>query len=53
MKKYVLTDEQVNNCIVFLNRVKFKGIEEANAVLEIIQALHNPVEEVQENDCTR
>lgn len=41
-----LTEEQRDNVITLLERVDLKG-SEAIAFVEIVQALYNPVEEVE------
>lgn len=43
--KYELSEEQVKNIFIFLNRVDLKG-SEAAALLGIVSALSKPVEEV-------
>lgn len=45
--KYELSEEQVKNIFIFLNRVDLKGAEAA-ALLSIINALSKPIEEVKE-----
>lgn len=36
-----LSDEQLNNLIVFLNRVEYKGLEEVHAIQEILATINN------------
>ena len=45
--KYELSEEQVKNIFIFLNRVDLKGAEAA-ALLSIINSLSKPIEEVKE-----
>ncbi len=42
LKVVELSDEQINNCIVFLNRTELKG-SEAEAIVMIKMALKNAV----------
>lgn len=42
--KYELSEEQVKNIFIFLNRTDLKGAE-ATALLSIIQALSTPIVE--------
>lgn len=46
MKKVLLQDHQVNNMLLFLDRVTFAGIKEAQAALEIVIALRGAQEDV-------
>lgn len=47
--KYCLTDHQINNLMVFLDRVEVKGLTEIHAMNEILIALKNPcVEKIEE-----
>ena len=41
-KTYTLTDAQVKNILVFLNRVKYEGLTEVQAVFDIMRVLHPP-----------
>lgn len=42
--KYELTESQINNLIVFLNRVNYEGLKDINAINEILQSLNNPID---------
>ncbi len=50
--KYELSDQVRNNILVFLDRTEYKGRKEAVAVVEIEQALSNPIEEDGEGNDT-
>ncbi|MCM3273898.1 hypothetical protein [Paenibacillus elgii] len=46
MALYEISDSQMNNLLVFLDRVKnYEGIKEVVAMNEIIAVLSNPVKE--------
>lgn len=47
---YEVPKSIVNNILSFLDRVEYKGIAEARAVLEIVSVLNKPVEEKIIND---
>jgi len=38
-KTYKFTEQQINNLVVFLNRVDYKGLAEVQAVTEIMAVL--------------
>lgn len=40
--KYELSNEVVNNLMVFLDRVQVKGFQEIQALQEVVNALQNP-----------
>ena len=40
-QKIQLDERQLKNLIIFLNRVKYEGLEEAKAVIEIIAQIKN------------
>ena len=42
-KLYKMTDQQVNNLLVFLDRVEYKGFKEIQAANEILKVLAEPV----------
>ncbi|WP_158560866.1 hypothetical protein [Paenibacillus contaminans] len=42
MIKYELTASHVNNLLIFLDRVEFKGIKELQAINEIMNVLTSP-----------
>ena len=50
MSKYVLDERTKNNALLFMNRVSATGIEENQAYMELIQALHTPVEEDEQDN---
>lgn len=39
MKTISLSDRQIKNALLFLNRVECKGIQEATALVELVSAL--------------
>jgi hypothetical protein len=41
--KYEISDEIKNNIFVFLNRIKFEGLNEANSAMEIVKVLNTPI----------
>jgi hypothetical protein len=41
--KFEISDEVKNNIFVFLNRVKYEGLNEANSVMEIVKVLNTPI----------
>lgn len=43
--KFELNEQQLNNLIVFLDRVPYKGFQEIQAIDEIMAALRNPVQD--------
>lgn len=43
--KYELNENQLNNLIVFLDRVELKGIKEIQAINEILSIFTNPTKE--------
>ena len=45
MSKYFITDGDLKNLIIFLNRVEYKGLEEVSAINKILAVLENPIEE--------
>jgi hypothetical protein len=45
--KFELTEQDLNNLKVFLNRVKYEGLQEAIAVTNIINALMKPVNDTE------
>ncbi|CAH0118526.1 hypothetical protein PAE9249_01015 [Paenibacillus sp. CECT 9249] len=47
MKKYALSDEVINNLLVFLDRVKYEGLKETVALNDILQAISKPADETE------
>lgn len=45
MPKYEISEQIMNNILVFLDRVDYKGIKEIQAVNEVLQVLNNPIQE--------
>jgi len=45
MLKITFTEQQINNMMIFLDRVPIKGIKEIQAMNEILNALNHPTEE--------
>lgn len=43
--KIILTEENLNNLIVFLNRIEYKGLQEVEAISQILFAIKNPIHE--------
>lgn len=43
--KFDFTEQQVNNLLVFMDRISLTGIKEVQAFNEIIAALNNPINE--------
>ena len=46
---YDINDQVKSNIFVFLDRVKYDGLKEIQAISEIITALSNPVKNNEEN----
>lgn len=42
-RKYLLSDRDVNNLLVFLDRVKFEGFKEVQIIQELVNTFKNPV----------
>ncbi len=49
--KYIFTEENLNNLVVFLNRVEYKGLQEVEAIGQILSVLKKPI--IDEIDCVR
>lgn len=47
--KYELENDVINNILVFLDRVEIKGFNELKAMNKIVDALHSPIKENEEN----
>ena len=45
--KVVLTKSQINNIMIFLDRVRYNGFKEINAVQEIMSALQSEIKNEQ------
>lgn len=45
---YDITEVQKHNILEFLNRVEYKGLQEVQAISEILFVMNNPVIEVEE-----
>ena len=43
--KFELNEVQLNNLLVFLDRVEIKGLKEIQAMNEILNILHNPLKD--------
>lgn len=43
--KYEFSEQVINNLVVFLDRIEFKGIKEHTALGEILEILRNPIKE--------
>lgn len=43
--KFEFNETQLNNLFVFLDRVEIKGLNEIQAMNEILNILHNPLKE--------
>lgn len=43
MKQYMISDDDLNNLLTFLNRVDYKGFSEVQAINKIIECLKNPI----------
>lgn len=43
MNTYQLSEQNVNNLLVFLNRIKYEGFEEVEAINQIMHQLKNPI----------
>ena len=41
-KELILTEDDVQNLIIFLNRVEYKGIQEAGVITILVQKLTKP-----------
>lgn len=41
--KYELTEAQVNNLLLFLDRVNYTGLKEVQAINELIYIFANPI----------
>ena len=48
--KIELTEQQLQNLMAFLNRVEYKGLQEAQAINEIMTVLSNPIETENSNE---
>jgi hypothetical protein len=46
--KYELSEQIINNILIFLDRCEVKGFKEINAMQEIINNLNSPINEVEE-----
>lgn len=44
-KKYILSEEVINNLIIFLDRVQTTGHKERNAMNQIMVAISTPIED--------
>ena len=42
-KELILTEDDVQNLIIFLNRVEYKGIQEAGVITILVQKLTKPI----------
>lgn len=42
-KLYKITDQQVKNLLVFLDRVEYKGFVEVQAATELLKVLTEPI----------
>lgn len=47
---YEFNENQVQNLSVFLDRVQLNGINEATAMVEIVNILNNPIQDANGND---
>lgn len=45
MMRFEFNEAQLNNLFVFLDRVEIKGLKEIQAMNEILNILHNPLKE--------
>lgn len=45
--KIELSEQQIKNLLIFLNRVKFEGLTEHQALGEIVCAINNPIADKQ------
>ena len=43
-----MTDQQVNNLLVFLDRVEYKGLKDVQAIQELLRVLGSPEEQEDE-----
>lgn len=43
--KFELTEAQVHNLKIFLDRVEYKGFNEVSAISELIYVFENPIQE--------
>jgi len=50
MNKIILSDNQLANLFIFLDRVEIKGFKEVQAINELLSALNNPLNEEQESN---
>ena len=48
MKYYGLNDEELKNLIIFLDRVEFKGLTEAQAITRLLHVFSSPKQESKE-----
>lgn len=44
-KTYKFNENQLNNLLIFLDRIEIKGLKEIQAINEILTVLYQPVEE--------
>lgn len=43
--KLEFNESQLKNLVVFLDRIEFKGLQEVQAINEIINVINNPVKD--------
>lgn len=49
MQSIELSEEQISNLLVFLDRVEYKGLKEVQAVQDIMNSLLSPMDKQEPN----
>ncbi len=48
MQKFIFPKEDLQNLLIFLDRVQYKGLKEVDAINRIVRILQNPADDKEE-----
>jgi hypothetical protein len=48
--KFVFPNEDLQNLLIFLDRVQYNGLKEVDAINRIVRILQNPIDENKQNE---
>ena len=48
MQKFIFPKEDLQNLLIFLDRVQYNGLKEVDAINRIVRILQNPIDEKEE-----
>jgi|CZCB01.1.fsa_nt_gi hypothetical protein len=50
MCNFIISENDLKNLLIFLDRVQYNGLKEVDAINRIIRILQNPIDENKQNE---